>query len=81
MTPQGVDGLAFAHPGNFGIENNALVANTFIDSFDIISGPPAGDNHTAMALDLVSLAGPLPTTIHITVYDKQDNELAKFNVD
>jgi hypothetical protein len=81
LTPQGIDALAFAHPGNFPVNNNALVSNFFVNSFEIISGPPAGDNHTAFALEILSLAGPLPTVIHVTVYDKEDTELGKYVLD
>ncbi|MHC4220758.1 MAG: hypothetical protein ACYSU7_20175, partial [Planctomycetota bacterium] len=81
LTPVGVDALAFAHPGNFAIDNNALVSNFFVNSFDIVSGPPAGDNHTAMSFELISLAGPLPTVILVTVYDKNDVSLGVFTVD
>jgi len=81
LTPRGFDALAFVHPGVWPIENNALVANTFDDSFAIISGPPAGANHTGMAFDVISLSGPVPTTIHVTVYGKNDQELGKFIVD
>ncbi len=82
LTPQGVFGLAFLHPGNWPIANNALVANFFVDSFDIVSGPPAGDNHTAFALELVatSFRGAVETVVHVTVYDKADIELGKFDV-
>ncbi len=79
FTPQGIDALAFAWPGTFPpLNNNALVSNFFVNSFEIISGPPAGDNHTAFALEILSLAGPVPTLIHVTVYDKEDNELGKY---
>jgi hypothetical protein len=78
LTPRGNDGLAFVTPGFAGNQNNALVANFFVDSFDIISGPPAGDNHTAIGLELIDFfSGGL---VHITVYDKSDQELAKFDV-
>ncbi len=65
-----------------GIDNNWLGANVFPDSFDIISGPPAGDNHTAMALDIMQLPGfgfP-PPIFHITVYDKKDQEKGKIEI-
>jgi hypothetical protein len=77
--PRGANGLAFATPPFFGIKNNVLVANTFVDSFDILSGPPAGDNHTAMALNVVALAsGGAP--IIITVWDKNGEHQTKFEV-
>ncbi|MHC4414460.1 MAG: hypothetical protein ACYS0G_04170 [Planctomycetota bacterium] len=78
LSPHGLDGLAFVTPGFLGITNNALLANFFVDSFDIVSGPPAGDNHTAMALELISLAGDPNTVFHVTVYDKNDEPLGKF---
>ena len=71
--PRGIAGLAFATPPFFGLDNNILVANTFVDSFDILSGVPVGDNHTAMALQVVSLSNPpqgLP--VNITVWDKNE---------
>ncbi len=62
--------------------NNALVAQqvgALQTSFEILSGPPAGDNHTAFALELVSI-GPLPPVFHVSVYDKNDFEIGKFAV-
>ncbi len=75
LVPHGINGLAFGSAPAGGFNNNVLVANFFVDSFDIISGPPAGDNHTAIGLELVTAqGGPL---LHVTVYDKDDIELAK----
>ncbi|MHC4318321.1 MAG: hypothetical protein ACYS1B_07240 [Planctomycetota bacterium] len=76
-------GMVFLHPGNYtGITNNALVeafgSNT---SLSILSGPPQGGNHTAFALQLVSVEGQLPTLIHVTVFDKNDMVMGKFLVD
>ena len=71
--PRGGNELAFATPAFFGIKNNILVANTFVDSFDILSGVPVGDNHTAMALQVVSLSSvPSGLPINITVWDKNE---------
>jgi hypothetical protein len=71
--------LAFVKGGfpPFLLDNNALVDNFFDRSFGIISGPPAGDNHTAFWFEVISIAGPLPTVIHVTVYDKNDVEIGK----
>jgi hypothetical protein len=88
MNPQGPlaipdgQGLAFVKAGYppFNLDNNALVDNFAVNSFDIISGPPAGDNHTAMWFDVISF-GPVPTVIHVSVYDKNDVEMGKFIVD
>lgn len=82
LRPRGVDGLAYAKNGFNGIDNNLLLANFFVDSFDIISGPPADDNHTAMALELMQLPGfgfP-PPIFHVTVYDKNDEEKGKVEI-
>ncbi len=78
LTPRGAIGLAFAGAGFLENTNNVLVANADVDSFDIISGPPAGDNHTAIGLELYSFFGG--GSIHVTVYDKEDLELAKTTV-
>ncbi len=79
LTPQGIDGIAFAAAGFAGSNNNAVASNFFVNSLAIVSGPPAGDNHTAIGLELVNFfAGGL---IHVTVYDKDDLELAKFDVE
>ncbi len=62
------------------LNNNTLTANFFVDSFDIISGPPAGDNHTAIAFDVLTNPGFAfpPPVFHISVYDKNDAEIGKF---
>jgi hypothetical protein len=83
--PHGPTGLWYGKPGAVPeLTNNALVANWFVDSFDIISGPPAGDNHQAMALDLIGLDTdgiPDLVTFHISVYDKNDVEIGKYVID
>jgi hypothetical protein len=81
FVPHGLTGLWYGKPGAVPeLTNNALVANWFIDSFDIISGPPAGDNHTAMGLELIGLdVDGIPDIVnfHISVYDKNDVEIGK----
>ncbi len=74
--PHGFQGLLFGSQGYQGYDNNVLVANNFYDSFDIISGPPAGTNHTAIGLELVSIPPGAPF-VHVTIYDKEGLELAK----
>ena len=74
--PRGGNGMAFATTGFRGIENNILVANHFVDSFDILSGTPKDDNHTAMAIDVVSLS-PGPYPVHVTVWDKNEENATK----
>ena len=74
--PRGPNGLVLVNAPAFGLDNTAILANTFVDSFDILSGPPAGDNHTALGMDVISLA-PSGAPIHVTVFDKQDVEIGK----
>ncbi len=85
LSPQGQGGpnpgnrpneMAFATAPFFGINNNILVANHFVDSFDILSGVPVGDNHTAMALEVVSLQNG-GGNIHVTVWDKNEEQETK----
>ncbi len=54
--PRGPNALVLVNSPAFGLDNTAILSNTFVDSFDILSGPPAGDNHTAMGTDVISLA-------------------------
>ncbi|MCH8151082.1 MAG: hypothetical protein IH830_01755 [Planctomycetes bacterium] len=78
--PGGVDGLAFATDGFLGLPTNALLANTFVDSFDILSGPPAGDNHTAMALEIIT-ASSGGGGIFVTVHDMNEEPVGKIDID
>ncbi|MCH8343247.1 MAG: hypothetical protein IH983_04595 [Planctomycetes bacterium] len=71
--PRGIDGLAFGNAvANY--DNNILIANTFLDSFDILSGPPAGDNHTAMSIEIVTApqVGGVLGPVLVTVWGKPD---------
>ena len=74
--PRGPNALVLVNAPAFGLDNTAILANTFVDSFDILSGPPAGDNHNAMGMDVISLV-PSGAPIHVTVFDKQDVEVGK----
>jgi hypothetical protein len=78
--PHGSEGLAFLTAPAFGIEGNALIANFFADSFDILSGPPAGDNHTAMAFDVIDVLPSPGGTIRVTVFDQDDNPLGQLTL-
>jgi hypothetical protein len=79
QNPRGFNALVGVNKFTFGLDNNALLANYFVDSFDIISGPPAGDNHTAMALEVISLlSGGAGVTV--TVYDKNEVEVGQIAV-
>ena len=74
--------LAFATTGFNGIGNNVLGANYFVDSFDILSGLPAADNHTAMSFELIQLPLGFPAPVfQVTVFNKNDVELGNFTID
>ncbi len=75
--PRGVGGLRFATAPFFDLENNILVAGFFAHSFDILSGVPVDANHTAMALNVVSLAGDGVSPVHVTVWDKNEENQTK----
>ena len=55
-------------PGLLGWTDTVLSSFFFADAFDIISGPPAGDNHTAMAMTVVAVLGV--QTVNVTVFDE-----------
>ncbi|MHC4414456.1 MAG: hypothetical protein ACYS0G_04150 [Planctomycetota bacterium] len=74
--PRGVNDMVLVNGPGFGLNNNAVLANYFVDSFDIISGPPAGDNHTAIGMDVISLL-PGGAPIAVTVYDKNENQVGQ----
>lgn len=80
--PRGVNGLVYLTNGHpkFPIDNNALLANIFPDSFDILSGVPEPDNHTAMAVELISVAGPGSPVFHVTVFDKENEIKGKIEL-
>ena len=81
--PQGdvvpaLGGLFYAKAGFHDLTGNMLGANAAAASFDIISGPPAGDNHTAIGMEILTLAGLRDPFFIVTVYDKQGNLLSTF---
>ena len=61
------------------LTNVLVAANFFDDSYDIISGPPAGDNHTAMSMEVASLLGT--GFVDVTVYDKNEGIQGKITVE
>ena len=72
--PRGGTGLALFTTGFIGATHNGLVANHFVDSLDILSGVPEGDNHTAMAMQVVSFNNsPGGSAVVVSVYDKDGN--------
>jgi hypothetical protein len=73
LTPVGISGLFYAKAGFQQLDNNMRGSNFPEPSFDIISGPPAGDNHTAIAFDLLSwsFGGPAGA-FQVTVFNKNE---------
>ncbi len=84
LAPRGLFGLAYAKPGVVPeLTNNALIANVDLDSFDVVSGPPAGGSHTALAFELVSLdldGVPKAALFRVTVYDELDTVLGTIDL-
>jgi hypothetical protein len=80
-TPRGPQGLAYAKPSFSGLTNNFLGANFPDDSFDIISGPPAGDNHTAISFEMLGIAGTAPPFFLVSVYNKNEELIGEFSID
>ena len=78
----GPGAMRYLKPGSVpDINNNALTSYMLPGSFDIISGPPANHNHTAMALDLVSWDDNPDfnfVTYHVTVFDKTEQPIGKY---
>jgi hypothetical protein len=82
LQPGGQDAMWYLKPGYLPyINNNALTSYMLPGSFDIISGPPDGGNHTAMALELVSWDDNPDfneVIYHITVFDKNNTVIGTF---
>lgn len=68
--PQGPQGLLLATTGFSGATADVLAPVFSTLGFDILSGPPAGDNHTALALRLMSFGN---NPLRVDVYDKDNN--------
>jgi hypothetical protein len=83
LTPHGVTGLVYLKPPVFELDSNVLAANFFVDSFDIISGPPAGDNHTAISFEMVQVAvgGAPPPVFLVSVFNKNEELIGTFAID
>ena len=90
LAPQGPldagNNLAFATSGfSPDVTSDILRVTLLSASLDVISGPPAGDNHTAMAFRITSTLdsqpGTSPVLLHVTVYDKQDVEIGKITIE
>ena len=70
--PRGAGALTLVGPGLAGAVNAGLLTSIGIDSLDIISGPPAGDNHTALAMHVFGLPA---SSVQVRVFDKNELEI------
>jgi hypothetical protein len=82
MGPDGT--LVFATAGHRpDVTDDFIGEDTGSGSFAVISGPPAGDEHTALGLEVLVSAGPdvapgtAPVSIRVAVYDGQDAPLGE----
>lgn len=80
--PRGAHGLFFVQFGSgFGESSDLVVANYFVDSFDLMFGDPVPpdqqDNHTGVGFDAVSFFGG--DTVAIRVFDKNNVEMVSAN--
>ena len=72
--PRGVGALVLFGPGLAGSINVSLLSSQLADSFDIISGPPAGGNHTALGMHgATNQQGPFP--VDVRVFDKNEQQI------
>ncbi len=77
-SPHGANSLDFVPFGSgFGESSDLVLANYFVDSFDMMFGDPVPpdqqDNHTGVGFDTVTLLGG--ATVEIRVYDKNTVEV------
>lgn len=77
--PRQVDGLSFGTTGSLGYDNNVLMANVTADGFVVWSGPPTGDAHNAVGLELVDALGS--GQLQVTVFRTDDGaQMARYYV-
>ena len=76
LNPRGVDGLRLVRDPDGSV---GLVSALESDSFDILSGPPAGGNHTALGMhvDTYIAAGP---PIEVRVFDKNERQIGLISI-
>ncbi len=77
VTPDASDIALFTAPFA-GLPFNGLLANLPDHSFDILSGPPAGDSHTALGMTPFAIFGAF-TTVRVNVYDLLNNLVGSIN--
>ncbi len=80
--PRGPAGLVLIEECGLGNLTAIVIANNFVDSFDLMFGlpvpPDQQDNHSAVGFNPVSVASwglPSGTTVEIRVYDKNNEEM------
>jgi hypothetical protein len=76
--------LVFATAGyHQDITDDFIGETTLAGSFDIVSGAPANEDHSAIGLELLVSAGPgvgpgvVPLAVRVAVYDEQDAQLGE----
>lgn len=77
--PLGVDGLRLMGPVFGQGPNVGLVSPFGNESFDILSGPPAGDNHTALGMHVFSFS-TLTVPVEVRVFDKLEQQIGLISI-
>ena len=72
LNPRGSTALALFGAGFGGAPNVGLRANFFADSLDILSGPPAGGNHTALGMHVFTFSAG---SVQVRVFDKNEQQV------
>ncbi|MCH8344630.1 MAG: PEP-CTERM sorting domain-containing protein [Planctomycetes bacterium] len=79
LNPRGASGLVLFGAGFFGSANVGLTPNFTNDSFDILSGLPAGDNHTALGMNVFNFTeSPFP--LEVRVFDKSEQQIGLISI-
>ena len=71
--PAGDNAMVLFTVGLVGAADDGLATNFFANSFDILSGVPNPENHTAMSMIIITALGG--STVEVTVFDKDNVNL------
>ncbi len=81
LFPLGLKGLFLVGPDTLALGLSAgLLSGLGPDSFDILSGPPAGDNHTALGMHVFTLFTGGPRPVEVRVFDKNEQQVGFFPI-